>query len=144
MGCRPSKPPTSHETCERCKTKTLLYIDDEEDNLELFKGVLAHKWKVYGWGTPPPLETISLPVKAIEKVEAHPLRYPVVICDYSMPQLNGVETCRALKAIDPSSYKCILSAYTSANQRSKEKWLEFYSKPEDMEVLYKKIREIFG
>ena len=132
----------SHTNCPACNTKALLYIDDERDNLELFKGVLVFKWKAKGWGQPPPLVTMTNPAGAIHYLEAHPLRFPMIICDYSMPELNGIETCRALASINPDIFLCILSAYTSEDQRSKENHLTFYSKPDDMEPLYQKIHEL--
>jgi CheY-like chemotaxis protein len=118
-------------------------VDDEMDNLELFTRVLSLKWKTYGWGKPPPIVTCNSPAKAIEAVEAHPHRFSVVISDYSMPVLNGIETCRAIRSINPSIHLCILSAYTPGAQRAKEKTVTFYSKPEDLEELYKKVREKF-
>lgn len=132
------------QDCMLCQTKTLLYVDDDADNLDLFGGVLAHKWKSKGWGRSPPLETVLSGEKAVELVTSHPNRFPMIICDYSMPGINGVETCRRLMSLKPTIDCCILSAFAPSDERKKSPKIQFYSNPEDLETLYSRIHEFFG
>ena len=138
------KPP-AHGQCRLCREKTLLYIDNEEDNLDIFELVLEQKWRENGWGAPPPLKTVKNPLTAIHLVKDHPSKFPIIICDYSMPELNGVDTCRVIHKINPAVRLCVLSAYTSNTVETglKKLPLSIFTKPDEMKTLFQTIRENF-
>lgn len=144
MGCSFSKSPkplhiTFHSpSCEICKDRRIFYVDDDEDNLLLFSKVLA--LQVPG---APPLMQSSDPLKATEIFEAHPYRYPMVILDYSMPEMNGNDLGKAIervaKAHQAPTYTCILSAHVGDSGIS----FPLFMKPEGLGTLFQKIREIY-
>ena len=70
----------------RCLTRLLL-VDDEKDNLTLFKDILT------GCGFV--VDTYYDPVQAL--LAFKPDYYDLLILDYLMPQLNGIELFKRLR-----------------------------------------------
>ncbi len=64
---------------------TILYVDDEESNLFLFKITFQQKYAVF---------TASSPVQGLEELDAHHDEIIVVVSDMRMPKMNGVEFIR--------------------------------------------------
>jgi len=82
---------------------TILIVDDEEMVVDVMGEILKSR----GFDT----ESASDGLEGLRKAkDALP---DIVLLDYSMPQLNGVETCRRLKA-DPSTKSIPVVMFTSS------------------------------
>ena len=71
----------------------VLHIDDEEDFLIITKEFVE---KLSDGGIE--VESISNPLEAIERIETK--TYDVIVCDYMMEELNGLDLLRKLKTHD--------------------------------------------
>lgn len=68
--------------------KTCLIIDDNENNRTILKDMLA-RWDIIG-------ESCDNAYSALKKLEeSNP--FDVIICDYNMPYLNGLETIKLIR-----------------------------------------------
>lgn len=59
------------------------------------------------------LETFSDPLAALQR--AHEVSFALVISDYRMPQMNGVEFLKVLRQLQPDCARIILSGYADLN-----------------------------
>jgi len=78
----------------------LLVVDDDEDNLQLFGAVLTN----YNFT----VDLFSDPVRAL--IEFRPNYYDLVILDYLMPSLNGLELYKAIKEKELATKVMFLTA----------------------------------
>lgn len=75
----------------------ILYVDDDELNLELLREILiASNFNVY---------TTSNGYECLKYI--HENSVDILICDYKMPDINGLEIIEQAKKIKPT-IKCIL------------------------------------
>lgn len=105
-------------------TPTLVYLDDEEINLILFKEMFKKDFQIF---------TTTSPQEALEYVSKNEVNF--VLSDQLMPQMTGVEFLEKLGEAElPSNPKrIIISGYTREGEVNKamEKNLinRFISKP---------------
>lgn len=101
----------------------LLIIDDDDHFLK----AISVLFKDNGYS----VDTANSGKKAIEKVKANPHGYSLVLLDFLMPEMNGAETAKKLRAINPDIFILILSADPSRDAL-KDTWkagvLEFIEK----------------
>jgi PAS domain S-box-containing protein len=83
----------------------VLYIDDDEVMLLMVDHLLEH----LGYRA----TCLSDPVAAIEAVRANPLGFDVVVTDYNMPAMTGLDVARALRDIAAQLPVLITSGYIS-------------------------------
>lgn len=81
---------------------TVLYVDDEKDNLFVFKANFNRKFEV--------LTSIS-PLLALEELDIHHDDIIAVISDMKMPVMNGVEFVRKAKAKYQNIFYFILTGF---------------------------------
>lgn len=84
-------------------------------------------------------------IDAIEKFQVG--NYNIVILDVDMPRLNGIETLKRIKAIDPSVIVLVLTAYAKielAVEAVKEGAFDFLSKPIKAEDLVQLVEKAIG
>ena len=81
----------------------LLILDDEEDILQSFARVLdtlGHTCKTF--------------TNAEQAVQAyHDEAFDVVITDYMMPGMNGLDVIQSLKQVDPKAFIIVITGYGS-------------------------------
>lgn len=82
----------------------LLVVDDDEDNLALFSIILQEK----GFE----VDSYKHPGDALSHFK--PNYYDVVILDYLLPSVNGLQLYRKLRAIDDSIKAIVLTASQEA------------------------------
>ena len=105
------------------KTK-ILYVDDEESNLRIFKDTFRRDFEIY--------LAIS-GRKALEILEQNQI--DLIITDQRMPEMTGVELLEEINKRFPSipPHRLILSGYAEDNDIKeafeKYKLLKFVSKP---------------
>lgn len=72
----------------------ILIVDDEEILLEVL-GDFLESSNFY-------VNTIDQPMQALEAIQTK--KYDVVLMDINMPNMNGIEVCKQIKAYDPSLF----------------------------------------
>ncbi|NOY77844.1 MAG: sigma-54-dependent Fis family transcriptional regulator [Calditrichaeota bacterium] len=105
---------------------TILVVDDEKAQLEALSGFL----KKQGYR----VEQNISPVKALQIVRENPV--DLVLTDYRMPEMNGVEFLKRVKAINPEIAVIVMTAFgsvESAIQAMKEGASDYLQKPVDLE-----------
>ena len=86
------------------KKYNILLVDDEEDNLALLYRTLRGAYN---------LEKTTSPLHALEILkEKH---FELVISDYKMPEMDGVEFLKHVQVHYPSTMRILLTAYSDAN-----------------------------
>jgi CheY-like chemotaxis protein len=71
-----------------------MLVDDNEDVLILMSAMLENLAGA-------PVECFNLPHAALAAFKNAPDKYELVITDFEMPGLDGVELCRQMRAISP-------------------------------------------
>jgi len=110
----------------------LLIIDDSAANLKEAGGLLARYNAV--------VDTCLSGAQAVEQVKKY--SYDIVFMDYMMPEMDGIETTAAIRAIEGEHFKTIpIIAWTSIDESEiKKMFLEkgfndFLAKPIDIREL---------
>jgi CheY-like chemotaxis protein len=117
-------------------TGTVFFIDDEEDMREMVKRVLEH----YGYQ----VRLASNGQEALHVFEKEHKHIDLVFMDMTMPKLNGLETFKVMRHIDPKIPIIMTSGYSEVNLA--DKWPElgmngFLRKPCDLKTLLLTVRE---
>jgi signal transduction histidine kinase/ActR/RegA family two-component response regulator len=111
----------------------ILIIDDEKVICDLFVRVLGER----GYD----VDVAQDGVLALEKIKA--VFYNLVITDFKMPKVNGLEVLREIKRINPYIEVIIMTGYAtieSAVEAIKIGAFDFVCKPFDIEELAKTIK----
>jgi two-component system C4-dicarboxylate transport response regulator DctD len=78
-----------------------MVVDDEPDVVGALKQGLERKgFDVVGF---------TNPIEALSNFSQH--RYDIILTDIRMPQMNGIDLFRQLRAIDPEVLICFVTAY---------------------------------
>ncbi len=83
---------------------TLLYIDDEVDNLEVFKTVFRHDFNII---------TADSARKGLHFLREAPI--DLIISDYRMPETNGIDFLAEVSKEFPDTNRIILTAYSESD-----------------------------
>lgn len=112
----------------------LLFVDDEEINLLLFKMSFSGHFNIM---------TTDSPLKALEMIKDNDIR--LVITDYKMPIMNGMELILEIKKLKPKIICVILSGYFEADVIvEKEMIYKYVMKPWDKIDLIKIVDSAFN
>ena len=112
----------------KLKTNTILLVDDEKSILFSLKAALQKEGYL--------VKTAGDPQEALKMIE--PGAFQVIISDYNMPGMNGVEFLRRVKAGDPEVVFILMTAYGSeklAIEAMKEGAYDYFSKPFDIDEM---------
>lgn len=114
--------------------KKIIYIDDEELNLHLFKIHFKKAYDVY---------TTSSQYKALELIDKETIQ--VVITDFKMPNMNGMELIEKIKETHPNTKCMILSGFLETDiVTDKSLVYEFISKPFKKDAVIDLIENAFS
>ena len=92
----------------------ILIVDDEEPILKALKRLIALTYtSVVETGVRPQVDVFTSPQEALEK--ARFTAYDLVLSDYRMPAMNGVQFLKAFRAMQPDAARLILSGYADLN-----------------------------
>jgi two-component system, OmpR family, response regulator ChvI len=80
--------------------KRILIVDDEQDNAFVFALILEEHGFI--------VDTFTDPTKALSDFK--PNYYDLIILDYRMANLDGLELCKKIKSLDTSTKTMLLSA----------------------------------
>ena len=99
--------------------KKLLYIDDEEINLQLFKLNFRNHYNIY---------TSDANGDILDLIKNEDIK--VVITDYKMPIVNGMQLIEKIKVSNPSIICLLLSGYLESDiVTDKAKLFGYITKP---------------
>ena len=93
-------------------TVKILLVDDEPSVGKAIARLLRHGL-VQGTAAPPSIEIFTDGHEALRR--AHVETFALVISDYRMPLLNGVELLSQMRSLQPECTRVILSGYTDLN-----------------------------
>ena len=120
-------------------SETLLVVDDEADIRDFIRDIFTeYGYKVLTAATGP---------EAIEAYHAHPGGIDLVILDMVMPKMDGRETLRRLREIDPGVRALLSSGYSQDGQAQKmmvDGVRGFLQKPYDVDLLLTTVRGVLG
>lgn len=92
----------------------ILIVDDDESILKALRRLLSHTPCVAGDITfKLSIDLFTTPIDALEK--ARHTAYDLVLSDYRMPVMNGVQFLKAFREIQPDAARLILSGYADLN-----------------------------
>lgn len=104
--------------------KEIIYVDDDEVNLTLFELQISKYYDV----------TLSSdPVAAVDIIKEKSI--PVVITDFMMPKLNGMELVRKVKTVNPKTVCIMVSAFSHIQELDMSLIFDFVNKPYDIETI---------
>jgi two-component system cell cycle sensor histidine kinase/response regulator CckA len=78
-------------------------VDDEIDLVESAIRVL--RWMGYQ------VNGVTIPSEALEMIRAQPRQFDLIISDFSMPQMNGIQLAEEIKRINPGIPIILLTGY---------------------------------
>jgi hypothetical protein len=129
------KPPPA--TPSRGGTETVLLVEDEQGLRELVGEILEENgYRVL---------SAENPAKAIEAAEGYHGAIHLLLTDVVMPQMNGPDLARRVKALRPDVRVLYMSGYTEdaiAHRGVLEEGASLISKPFTQESLTRKLREL--
>jgi len=115
---------------------SVLYVDDEENNLISFKATFRLKYTVY---------TALNGDQALQLVREKPI--DVIITDQRMPQMTGVELLEEIIKINPEPMRILLTGYADmsavVDAVNKGKIFHYLSKPWSEEELTNTIQRAY-
>jgi response regulator RpfG family c-di-GMP phosphodiesterase len=118
------------------KSITILYVDDEDINLFLFKANFQSKFNI--------ITSLSA-TKALEELENHHDEIIVVISDMRMPVMNGIEFIEKAKEKYNNIFYYILTGFDYneeiENALKTNLIQKFFTKPFNVEEIEKAIFE---
>lgn len=111
----------------------ILFIDDEKDILFTFERAFRKYYSI---------TTARSGQEAIDIVKKSPA-FDVVVCDYSMPKMDGIETLCRVKELSPNSVRIMLTGYaeleTIIKAINENNIFKFLLKPTETNVLKSNI-----
>ncbi len=116
---------------------SILIVDDEQNVSQLLKKVLSKQ----GYIT----YAASSASEALGIIHAHPIN--IVITDIKMPDMNGIELLKAIKALDTSIAVILITAFATletAVEALKMGARDYIIKPFNLEEIYLSISRIVG
>jgi DNA-binding NtrC family response regulator len=111
----------------------IIYIDDDKINIELFEINFKKKYDVF----------VALnPIEGLEIIKNEDIK--VIVTDYKMPIMNGMELINHVKKIQPNSICMILSGYLESEVvTDKTKVFKYIMKPYKREEMMQNIEDAF-
>jgi two-component system, cell cycle sensor histidine kinase and response regulator CckA len=85
---------------------TILFVEDDEDQLHTTPRILEN----VGYS----VTAVGLPQEALDLVTADPDRFELLITDYDMPTMNGIELIQRIHAINPRLPSILISGREDA------------------------------
>src|SRR6201985_2120839 len=121
------------------KKISILYVDDEENNLFSFKAVFRIKYQVY---------TAISGEEALKILAEKPIQ--IVITDQRMPAMTGVELLEKVIPLYPDPIRLLLTGYADMNAVvdaiNKGKIFHYLTKPwneEDLDIAIKRANDAY-
>jgi DNA-binding NtrC family response regulator len=114
--------------------KKILLVEDDEDLLQLFDGVLSQA----GFS----VDKFTDPLKAHTRFEENPDGYDLVLSDINMPHISGIELAKNIRKINPFIEVVLMSAFDYFESDLREVELStFLKKPMHMQQMIETVKE---
>ena len=126
-------------TTQGTDTRQLLIVDDEYEILKALANYISKLCDEYT------VDTANCGADALEKVKEKP--YELIITDYMMPTMDGLELAKAVREVSPETKVVLVTAYGSNELRSSvaELRLEGYiDKPFNMAQIREIVEDAIG
>ena len=78
--------------------KTILYVDDETINLQLFRLTFQSEFEI---------KTVDTPAEALAQLADND--YAIIISDMKMPKMTGIEFLTQARQLRPQSYRILVT-----------------------------------
>lgn len=111
----------------------LLFVDDDEKTLEMFRRMFDDKFDVY---------TAADGFEALNCKEKNKVR--VIYTDLQMPKMSGIELCRRIREKDMISIVCAVTGYTKLfelHECREAGFDDYLKKPVDLAVLRRSVNQ---
>ncbi len=82
----------------------ILFVDDEKNVLNALRRELKDEYEV---------ETFSNPVAALQR--SHEIQFDLVVADYQMPEMNGIQFLKQFGKVQPDATRLILSGHADTS-----------------------------
>jgi PAS domain S-box-containing protein len=106
----PEQLPTDQPEPRRGGGQHVLYVDDDDVMVLMVEGLLMRA----GYR----VTTLSDPREALACLQARPGEFDVLVSDFNMPELSGLDLARAVAVLQPSLPVVITSGYVSESLRA--------------------------
>jgi two-component system, response regulator, stage 0 sporulation protein F len=116
----------------------ILIVDDDADMLKLLPLLVQNVAPTYD------ILTAGDAQNALERLAERPIA--LLITDYMMPDMNGLQLTAAVKAASPTTHVIMLTAYSSAvlEQRARDERVDTFLAKDAMFDLKDVVRDILG
>jgi PAS domain S-box-containing protein len=131
--------PTDHGDHDPNMTGTVLIVDDDESVRKVASRILNY----FGFD----IETAVDGAMGVQKFRRNPRDYAFVLLDLTMPHLDGAETFREMRHLDPNVKVILMSGFNSQEiiTRFAGRGLAgFVPKPLDSETLMNAVKALFA
>lgn len=115
-------------------SEKVLLVDDEKDFLD----TMSERMRARGME----VTTAGSAAEALSIIEREP--FDAIVLDFQMPEMDGFETLKRIKAKRPESQIILLTGYATIQkgvEAIKIGASDFLEKPADLEVLAEKIKK---
>ncbi len=115
-------------------TASVLLVDDEADFLEILSERLRNRGMC--------VTTASCGRDALHLIDKQ--TFDIIVIDFSMPGMDGIETMKRIKARKPNTETIMLTGHAtlkSGIEAMKSGAEDYLEKPADIELLLKKIND---
>jgi two-component system, chemotaxis family, chemotaxis protein CheY len=117
--------------------KRMLIVDDDSETRRLYRFLFSSS----GYS----VEEAEDGIAALHKLAEQP-NIPLVITDMNMPQMDGIELIKAIRASYPNTYLILVTAFGTtemAKAAHKAGANEYLAKPFDFEELERRVHTFF-
>jgi DNA-binding NtrC family response regulator len=119
---------------EISETPRVLYLDDDQGNLDSFRANFRNEFEIF---------VATTPVEAYNLIETEGIQ--IVITDHNMPSMSGVEFLESISRDYPYVQRILLTAYTDlipvVEAVNKGKVFRIMTKPFNMSEISKMVSE---
>jgi CheY-like chemotaxis protein/predicted regulator of Ras-like GTPase activity (Roadblock/LC7/MglB family) len=126
-------------TNQGADTRHMLIVDDEHEILKALTNYLSTLCDAYS------VDTANSGAAALEKIKEG--SYELIITDYMMPTMNGLELAKAAREISPDTKVVLITAYGNKELRSSVEDLQlegFIDKPFSMAQIREIVEKAIG
>lgn len=88
--------------------KNVLVVDDENDIVLVIEHMLAQLGMT--------VDSFTDPRKALEHFRANPAKYDLIVSDFRMPQMSGLEFIRGVRQLDLAVKILVMSAFDPSRE----------------------------
>jgi CheY-like chemotaxis protein len=92
-----------------------MVVDDNESLLEFTAATLE-------MATGGEIARYASPIDALGAFAAMPEQFPLVITDFEMPEMNGVQLCRRIRALSRSANVMLMTGSDSISEEQARQW----------------------